>query len=173
MKQDVENNAAMTSQAASEFECRFESVIPLARLDAFKLVVDHPELWWCPPLSEAPSGGLDVRIEPFAGGACYQIDDKGQRCIWGTVLSIEEPLYIRISWQVAQDGSLIADPAAASRVMLNFREAGEVTRVEVVHNKFLRHGESGGEYMQLMMQSSGWPRILKNLVEAAKTLKRK
>jgi uncharacterized protein YndB with AHSA1/START domain len=167
MNQTAESNAAMTDQTDAEYECRFESVIPLPRSKAFKLVVDHPELWWRSPFEKTQGERLDVRIDPFLGGACYQIDGKGQQQVWGTVLSIEEPLYLRIAWQVSQDGEQVADPAAASRVMINFREAGEVTRLEVVHSKFLRHGEGGGDYMREMMQPDGWPRILKDMADAA------
>ncbi|WP_420411786.1 SRPBCC family protein [Roseibium sp.] len=161
----------MTEQTATEYECRFESVIALPRPKAFKLVVDHPELWWTSPFKKTRGERLDVSIDPFIGGACYQLDGNGQQQVWGTVLSIEEPLYLRIAWQVSQAGEQIADPAAASRVMINFREASEVTRLEVVHSKFLRHGESGGDYMREMMQPDGWPRILKNMSDAAKAMR--
>jgi len=163
----AESGSVMSEPGASEYECRFENVVDLPRARAFQLVVDYPELWWTSPFRDSRGQSLDAGIDPFVGGACYQIDGKGTRQVWGTVLSIEAPLYLRIAWQVSQDGQQIADPSAASRVMISFRDSGERTRVEVVHNKFLRHGENGGDYMQELMTPEGWPRVLANVSRAA------
>lgn len=167
MGQEDESRATMTDEQPDQYECRFEAMIALPRVKAFKLIVDHPELWWRSPFLGTKGKPLDVGIEPFVGGICYQIGNEGQRQVWGTVLSIEEPLFIRIAWQVSQEGTQISDPAAASRVVFNFREAGDNTRLEVVHGSFLRHGEKGGDYMTEMKQAEGWPRILRQISDAA------
>ncbi|MFC6655513.1 SRPBCC family protein [Roseibium salinum] len=143
--------------------------LDLPRERAFSLFVDRPDLWWSSPFSEAGEGPVEAGIEPFPGGRCYEIDKKGRRRIWGTVLSIEPPLYLRLAWQVSQEGVEIADPAAASRVMVNFRESGDATRLEIVHDAFLRHGEHGPSYLEQMRRPEGWPRIIANLKEAART----
>ncbi|POF34873.1 SRPBCC family protein [Roseibium marinum] len=158
---------------AEETECRFEGLLNLPREQAFSLFVDRPGLWWASPFDVPDPGEIDAEIEPFAGGSCYEIDSKGHRRIWGTVLSIEDPLYVRLAWQVSLDGREIADPAAASRVMVNFRVAGDSTRLEIVHNEFLRHGENGAEYLNLMGRPDGWPRIIGNLREAARATGRR
>ncbi|WP_428671764.1 SRPBCC domain-containing protein [Roseibium sp.] len=151
-----------------ETECRFDCTIDLNRERAFSLFVDRTELWWSWPFS-GENGSVDAGIDPFAGGSCYETDEEGRRRIWGTVLSIEDPLFVRLAWQVAQDGTEIADPAAASRVMVNFREMADATRLEIAHTEFLRHGEFGEAYLRHMQQPEGWPRIIRNLQEAAKT----
>ncbi|MES0809435.1 SRPBCC family protein [Roseibium sp. SCPC15] len=157
---------------AQEQECRFEVLLDLPRERAFSLFVDRPELWWSSPFSSPAEGPGDSKveagIEPCVGGSCYEIDGDGRRRNWGTVLSIEPPLYIRLAWRVSQDGEEIADPSAASRVMVNFRQAGEATRLEIVHTEFLRHGEHGADYQKLMRQPDGWPRIIRNLQQAAR-----
>lgn len=151
-----------------ETECRFETLLDLPRDRAFALFVDRPELWWSSPFREAGKAPVEVGIEPFAGGSCYEIDDNGRR-IWGTVLSIEAPLYIRLAWQVTQDGEKVADPAAASRVMVSFRQSGNATRLEIVHSEFLRHGEAGADYRDRMGGQAGWPRIIEQLETAARS----
>jgi len=155
-----------------ETECRFDGLLDLPRGRAFSLFIDSPDLWWLSPFDLPDAGKLDAGIEPFPGGNCYEIDGNGRR-IWGTVLSIENPLYIRLAWQVSQDGREVADPATASRVMINFRDAGERTRIEIVHNEFLRHGENGGDYLDRMRQPEGWPRIIGNLQQASRTAPRR
>lgn len=154
---------------AYETECRFDCLLDLPRDQAFSLFVDRLDLWWTSPFSKANEEEAEAGIEPFAGGACYEIDGNGRRRIWGTVLSIEEPLFIRLAWQVTLDGEEEADPAAASRVMVNFRDAGRSTRLEVVHTEFLRHGEAGADYMEHMRAPAGWPHILQKLLAAAKS----
>ncbi|MEP3048734.1 MAG: SRPBCC family protein [Roseibium sp.] len=148
-------------------ECRFDDVLNLPRAKAFKLFVDHPSLWWTSPFDGVENQSLEAGIEPFAGGACYEIDNTGQHRVWGMVLSIEEPLFLRLAWQVSQDGNSVADPAAASRVMVNFRDAGDTTRLEIVHSEFLRHGEQGASYMEEVAGPNGWPKIIENLKKAA------
>ncbi|GAB4531218.1 MAG: hypothetical protein Tsb0019_32990 [Roseibium sp.] len=151
-----------------ETECRFETLLDLPRDRAFALFVDRPELWWSSPFREAGEAQVEVGIEPFPGGGCYEIDENGRR-IWGTVLSIEAPLYIRLAWQVTQDGEEVADPATASRVMVNFRQSGNSTRLEIIHSEFLRHGEAGVDYQNRMQGETGWPRIIEQLKTAAKS----
>jgi len=157
---------------AQEHECRLDSLLDMPREQAFSLFVDRPGLWWSSPFrkrgQDHEKGDVEVGIEPFAGGSCYEINGDGRRWIWGTVLSIETPLYIRLAWQISQEGEQIADPAAASRVMVNFRQAGEMTRLEIIHNEFLRHGENGTDYSKRMRQSEGWPRIVERLQKAAR-----
>lgn len=152
-----------------ETECRFDCLLDLPRDQAFSLFVDRLDLWWKSPFRDAGAGLSEAGIEPFAGGVCSEIDGSGRRRIWGTVLSIEDPLFVRLAWQVTQDGEEEADPAAASRVMINFRDAGRATRLEVLHTEFLRHGETGEDYMKHMCAPEGWPDILKNLKAAAKS----
>ncbi|ASP36378.1 SRPBCC family protein [Labrenzia sp. VG12] len=150
-----------------ETECRFDCLLDLPRDQAFSLFVDRLDLWWTSPFREVDEEETEAGIEPFAGGVCYEIDSNGRRRIWGTVLSIEEPLFIRLAWQVTLEGEEEADPAAASRVMVNFRDAGRSTRLEVVHTEFLRHGEAAADYTERMRAPEGWPTILQNLKAAA------
>lgn len=155
-----------------EQECRFEFLLDLPRDRAFSLFVDKLEAWWVSPFQNHGEDRTEPGIEPCVGGTCFEIDGNGRQRIWGTVLSIEPPIYIRLAWQVSQDGKEVADPLTASRVMVNFREAGEKTRIEIVHNEFLRHGEYGAQYLAQMKQSDGWPRTIANLKSAASGLSR-
>ena len=152
---------------AYETDCRFDCLLDLPRDQAFRLFVDRLELWWRSPFQDGGETAVEAGVEPFPGGVCYEIDVSGRRRIWGTVLSIEDPLFVRLAWQVTQNGEEEADPAAASRVMVNFREAGQATRLEVVHNEFLRHGQDGKAYLKRMSAPDGWPHILQELKTAA------
>lgn len=152
---------------SGEKTCQVECLIPLERHKAFELVVDHTGSWWESVFSFGETEVRESGIEPHAGGACYEIDTKGRRRVWGTVLSIEEPLYVRLAWQVSQNGEPIADPATASRVVMSFRDAGEATRLELVHGEFVRHGESADTCYERVSSDGGWRRRLQRLVDAA------
>ena len=92
---------------AQEQECRVDGVLDLPRERAYSLFIDRPGLWWTSPFRDAAEGEIQAGIEPFAGGSCYEIDSSGRQRIWGTVLSIEPPLYVRLAWQISDDGTEI------------------------------------------------------------------
>ncbi|NBN64309.1 hypothetical protein GWI72_11240 [Microvirga tunisiensis] len=144
-----------------------EVVLPLPRPQAFELVVERFAAWWPREYTFLGETLDDIGIEPHLGGACYEQDRGGRRVVWGTVLSIERPLYLRLAWQISPEREPIADPAAASRVMLSFRDAGDATRLELVHTDFIRHGERAAEYQAAMASPAGWQHCLGRLTAMA------
>ncbi|MCY1708163.1 SRPBCC family protein [Pannonibacter sp. SL95] len=144
-----------------------EVVLPLPRQQAFELVVERFAAWWPREYTFLGETLDDIGIEPRLGGQCYEQDRGGKRIVWGTVLSIEKPLYMRIAWQIAPDRQPVVDPAAASRVLMTFRDAGDATRLELVHTDFIRHGESANDYRAAMASPAGWPLCLSRLTAMA------
>ena len=97
-------------------ECRVEGMLNLPRAQAFSLFVDRLDMWWTSPFKDAGEAKAQAGIDPHASGSCYEIDANGQHRIWGTVLSLEPPLYIRLASQISRDGEEVADPATAIRM---------------------------------------------------------
>ncbi|MBA5779219.1 SRPBCC domain-containing protein [Stappia sp. F7233] len=159
--------------SAPDQGCSFTLSLPCSREAAFDLFVDGFGNWW--PKDYAFSGDTlqEIGIEPQLGGACYEQTTTGQRIVWGTVLSIERPLYIRLAWQIGPDREIIADPAAASRVMVVFRELREGSSMELTHSEFLRHGVNGEAYREAMASEEGWPRCLEAFRKKAEALARR
>ncbi|ADZ71704.1 SRPBCC family protein [Polymorphum gilvum] len=153
--------------SGSDQPIALEVVLPLPRAAAFSLVVDGIGVWWPPQFRLTGDPDAEIAIEPHLGGACTEQDGRGRRLVWGTVLSIEPPLYLRLAWQIAPGRRAIADPAAASRVMLSFRDAGETTRLELVHSEFVRHGEDAAAWRAELASAGGWPDGLARLAAAA------
>ena len=165
-----------------EQDYRIECYLPLPRARAFELLVDSPETWWpswsafcADDMADAKDrvaagnsksglngqkGSTLVSIEPYPGGACYETVPDGSRIIWGTVLSVEKPLYIRLAWQVSFAGKPVMDPAAASRVVISFRSAGDGTLIELIHSDFIRHGDRAEICYSRMASERGWPALL-------------
>src|SRR5690606_18057354 len=147
-----------------------ECLLPITRDAAFELFVDRFAEWWPKDYTFSGDNLQDIGMEPMLGGACYEQTRGGHRMIWGTVLSIERPLYIRLAWQISPDRRPIADPAAASRVMVTFWDAGTTTRLELVHSEFVRHGDGAEAYRQALAAPEGWPYCLERLRESAAAL---
>ncbi len=146
-------------------DCLFECDLPQSRDRVFELLIDRPESWWLPVFDDQFE---TVGIDPCPGGACYESAVDGHQKAWGTVLSIEPPLYIRMAWQVSSFGEPLADPAAASRVMISLRQVEERTRLELLHSDFIRHGDDAAAVRELMCSEQGWPARLKLLVSACR-----
>jgi uncharacterized protein YndB with AHSA1/START domain len=157
--------------AGTHAPCIFDATVPYLREDAFSLFVDRFGLWWPTEYTFSRDPECHLSIEPMVGGACEEIAPGHPRKVWGTVLSIQRPLFIRLAWQIGPDQEVIADPAAASRVMVEFRTAADGTRVELTHTDFLRHGEEADAYRKALSSPEGWPYCLSRLVQAARERK--
>ncbi|WP_289032724.1 SRPBCC domain-containing protein [uncultured Roseibium sp.] len=149
--------------------CQFECFIRAPREKVFAVLIEQLERWWTTVFDAKNEGDLlDVGIDPQPGGTCSETSSDGQLKTWGTVLSIEPPLYVRLAWQVSSAGSSLVDPAAASRVMISLRQAGEDTRLELVHTDFIRHGDDAAACRALMCANTGWPLRLNHLANACR-----
>lgn len=153
--------------AGTDAPCIFDVTIPYLREEAFALFVDRFGVWWPRDYTFSRSPDCDLAIEPMVGGACEEIAQGHPRVVWGTVLSIERPLFIRLAWRIGPDRKPVVDPAASSRVMVEFRTAADGTRVELTHTDFLRHGEGAEAYREAMASPAGWPHCLAELARAA------
>ena len=84
---------------------------------AGKLLVDRIGEWWPWQRTFSRDPAADLSIEPMAGGACTEQTPGGPRRVWGTVLSIEPPLYLRLAWQISPDGEPVDRMSPGFRVM--------------------------------------------------------
>jgi uncharacterized protein YndB with AHSA1/START domain len=141
--------------------------VPIER--AFRVFTGKMGAWW--PASHHVGGTpfKDILMDHHAGGRWYEINAKGEECIWGTVLLWEPPRRVVLSWHLQPDWSFSPDLARASEVALEFISEGpESTRVEFEHRHLERHG-SGWEKMREQVGSEGgWPVILNLYVEMAR-----
>lgn len=141
--------------------------VPIER--AFQVFTEKMGSWW--PASHHVGGTpfKDILMDPRAGGRWYEINEKGEECIWGSVLVWEPPKKVVLSWHLQPDWSFSADMARASEVALEFvAEGPEKTRVEFEHRHLERHG-AGWETMREQVGSEGgWPMILNQYVAATK-----
>jgi uncharacterized protein YndB with AHSA1/START domain len=128
---------------------------------AFRVFTDRMGAWW--PASHHVGGTpfQDILIDHHAGGRWYEINVKGEECIWGTVLAWEPPRTVVLSWHLQPDWTFSPDLARASEVALQFiAEGPERTRVEFEHRHLERHGAGWEKLRNEVGSEAGWPAIL-------------
>jgi len=128
---------------------------------AFRVFTDRMGEWWPASHHVGNTPFKDILIDHHVGGRWYEINVKGEECIWGTVLSWEPPRRVVLSWHLQPDWSFSADLAKASEVALEFiSEGAETTRVEFEHRHLERHGAGWEKLREQVGSDGGWPAIL-------------
>ena len=109
-------------------------------------------------------------IEGWVGGRCYSAQQDGTDCPWGSVLVWEPPQRLVIAWQITHQWGFEPDLAKTSEVEVTFTPAGDgMTRVELEHRHFERHGAGGAAMRASVGSEGGWGSLMnlyKQRVEA-------
>lgn len=134
---------------------------------AFQVFVERITDWWPKAYTFSQDDLAQIAIEPHTGGRWYEVDRRGRRLDWGEVRAFDPLRRLVLSWAVSADRGQ-ERPEHASEVEVRFQALGpKLTRVEVEHRDFARHG-SGAHILRAGMASSeGWPYILREYAEAA------
>lgn len=138
--------------------------------DAFEVFTDDVDSWWPRTHHIGKVPMRRVVIEGHDGGRCYTEQVDGTECDWGRVLAWEPPRRLVLAWQITHQWGFQPNLAKASEVEARFiRVSGDVTRVEVEHRFFERHGE-GAESMRTSVDApNGWTAILSFYEERIKS----
>jgi Activator of Hsp90 ATPase homolog 1-like protein len=100
-------------------------------------------------------------IEGFASGRCYSEQTDGTECDWGTILVWDPPGRLVLAWQVSPGWKYEAHLAKSSEVEVRFTEETEgVTRVDLEHRNFERHGAGHLEMREAVDSRNGWGDLL-------------
>ena len=136
---------------------------------AFRVFTERMGSWWPASHHVGETPFQDILIDPRAGGRWYEVNVKGEECLWGTVLAWEPPKRVVLSWHLQPDWSFSPDMARASEVALEFVAEGlEKTRVEFEHRHLERHGAGWEKLREQVGAEGGWPMILEQYIAATK-----
>lgn len=130
---------------------------------AYRVFTKEIDSWW-PRSHHIGQVPLQrVIFEDFAGGRCYSLQTDGTECDWGQILVWDPPQRFAMAWMINPSWQYEPDPAKASEVDVRFTpEPGGLTRVDLEHRYFERHGE-GYETMRSMVdQPGGWNALLQS-----------
>jgi uncharacterized protein YndB with AHSA1/START domain len=128
---------------------------------AFQVYTEGIDTWWPRSHHIGKSPMKKAIMEGRVGGRCYSEQVDGTECDWGRVLVWEPPSRLVLAWQVTHQWGYEPDLSKSSEVEVRFTAVGNgVTRVDLEHRHFERHG-AGGETMRAAVNApNGWPGIL-------------
>jgi uncharacterized protein YndB with AHSA1/START domain/uncharacterized damage-inducible protein DinB len=137
---------------------------------AFKVFTDGFDTWWPRAHHIGKQPLVKAVIEPRAGGRCFGREADGTECDWGRVLTWEPPHRFVLAWQIDPTWQYEPDLTKASEVEIRFTpEAGGMTRVDLEHRNFERHGEGGGLIRTGVDGPNGWADLLQLYAKTATT----
>lgn len=152
----------MTVPAEQAADAVHKSVTVAASVErAFEVFTTGFDRWW--PRGHHIGKWKLARavIEPGVGGRCYGEEEDGTRCPWGTILVWEPPHRFAFAWQITGAWQYEPDLARSSEVEVRFTPAGPgMTRVDLEHRHFERHGGGGAAMRAGVSAEGGWGSLL-------------
>jgi uncharacterized protein YndB with AHSA1/START domain/uncharacterized damage-inducible protein DinB len=156
----------MTSVAEAPVK---KSIAVKASVDhAFKVFTEGFDTWWPRSHHIGKQPLVKAVIETRAGGRCFGREADGTECDWGRVLSWEPPHRFVLAWQINPAWQYEPDLAKASEVEVRFTaEAGGMTRVDLEHRYFERHGDGADKVRSSVDSAGGWGSLLQQFAKTA------
>jgi uncharacterized protein YndB with AHSA1/START domain len=146
----------------TDIPVRKSITVGAAAPDAFAVFTTEIDTWWPRSHHIGKSPMNAVHIEGRVGGRCYTDHEDGTECDWGRVLVWEPPRRLVLAWQITHDWGFQPDVAMASEVEVIFTSVGrEVTRVDLKHQFFERHGAGAESMRKSVDDPNGWTTIFK------------
>ena len=135
---------------------------------AFKVFTAGFGTWWPSSHHIGKADIAEAILEQREGGRWYERGVDGSECDWGTVLAYDPPNRLVVSWHLNGEWAYDPDPAKASEVEVRFvAEGPDVTRVELEHRHFERHGGDWQAVASGVANENGWLGILRGYAEIA------
>jgi uncharacterized protein YndB with AHSA1/START domain len=124
--------------------------------------------WWPKDYHIGAAELADFVLEPKVGGRWYEVGVDGAECETGRVTAFEPPDRLLLAWHLDGSWRYDPDPAHASEVEVRFIAQGPaLTRVELEHRGFERHGAGAAAVHGGVSSPRGWPYCLERFAEQA------
>ncbi len=128
---------------------------------AFTVFTEGFDTWWPRSHHIGKKPLQKAVIEPRAGGRCFGREADGVECQWGTVTTWEPPRRLVIAWQIGPNWQFDPDMSHASEVEVLFTpEPNGMTRVDLEHRHFERHGAEFERVRTGVGGDGGWGTLL-------------
>lgn len=129
---------------------------------AFRVFTEGVDTWWPRTHHIGKSPMKRVVIEAHAHGRCYSEQVDGTECDWGRILVWEPPHRFVLAWQVSPNWEYESELAKSSEVEVRFTpEPNGVTRVDLEHRHFERHGGDANALRMVFDGPEAWSGMLR------------
>ncbi len=132
--------------------------VPTTPQKAFRRFTEEIDSWW-PRATHSVS--LDkcrtISWEGPEGSDLYEIDEDGNRHVWGVFTAWDPPKRFAMSWHPGHE------PEEAQRIEVTFEKRGKETLVTLRHSDFEGLGETAQKTRD--MYESGWVGVLQTYEE--------
>ena len=129
---------------------------------AFEIFTREIDTWWPRSHHIGKSPMRRIEIEERAGGRCFTAQEDGTECDWGRVLVWDPPRRFVFAWQITHEWGYDADLTRASEVEVRFTpEDDGMTRVDLEHRHFERHGAGASAMRTAVDTPNGWSGLLR------------
>jgi uncharacterized protein YndB with AHSA1/START domain len=125
---------------------------------AFATWTERISTWWPKSHTVSADEGLEVILEPWAGGRIFERTPTGAEHDWGRIVDWDPPHRLVYSWH------LRVDRADATEVEIRFSPATLGTRVEIEHRGWDRLGAPAVPRREGNL--AGWASLLPHYREA-------
>ncbi len=133
---------------------------------AFEVYTEGFDTWWPRSHHIGKSPLKKAIMEGHAGGRCYSEQMDGTECDWGRILVWEPPHRFVMAWQITHEWGYQPDLAKSSEVEIRFTAVGDgLTRVDLEHRYFERHGEGADSMRTAVDAPNGWTGLLQLFAE--------
>ena len=132
---------------------RHSVIVNKSPQEAFELFTRRITDWWPKDrFSVSQERTAEVVLEPFRGGAVYEIRDDGERFPWAEVLLWEEHQRLVLAWHPGRERHY------AQEVEVRFERHDEGTCVELEHRNWQQLGDAASEIRDNYV--GGWRTVL-------------
>jgi hypothetical protein len=135
---------------------------------AFAVFTADFDSWWPRSHHIGKSPMTKGIIEGRKGGRCYNEQEDGTECDWGTVLAWEPPRRFLIAWQITGNWQYEPDISKSSEVEVRFTPVDDgMTRVDLEHRDFARMVSGAPEMRAGVDAEGGWGPLLQTFAARA------
>ena len=135
---------------------------------AFAVFTEGFDTWWPRSHHTGETPLEKAVIEGRVGGRCFGRSVDGAECQWGRVSVWDPPRRFVFAWMLDGEWKFNPDLAVASEVEVSFTALGDgITRVDLEHRHFERHGASGAQVRTGVDSPQGWGDLLRQYAERA------
>lgn len=135
--------------------------VPVTRERAFDFFANRMIEWWPQEFTFSESRLDAIAIDRHEGGRWFETDSAGSETVWGVVHEYVSPERIVLSWRISPERTPEPDESRASLVTVTFAElGGTLTRIDLEHSRFDRHGDGAAIMRDGMDSVEGWTKIL-------------